>query len=56
MYLGTCTYLEQTRTDVYGTLAEMTGNDWNVPHIPQPFFFAPKKKSEQKKRAGREID
>ena len=27
---------------MHGTLAEMTGNDWNVLHVPRPCFIAPK--------------
>ena len=27
---------------VHCTSAEMTGNDWNIPHIPRPRINAPK--------------
>ena len=26
---------------MHGTSAEMTGNNWNVPHVPRPRIIAP---------------
>ena len=44
--IGACTmvcYRHLWMKNVHGTLAEMTGNDWNVLHVRRPRFIAPQK-------------